>query len=97
MDGSGGVAGDLYGRDVAPVIPGGPSEMFFSATSGDVDGDGVNDTVIVLHETPLICPVDVNGRGLPASWRLYGLDYIPSATDATGDFSRNRRYVQGIY
>ncbi len=45
-----------------------------------------------LHNTPLIAPA-VNGRGLPASQRLYGMDYVPApladGLDAVGTGPKN--------
>ncbi len=39
-------------------------------------------TVVTLHGTPLEAP-EVAGRGLPATYRLYDLDYVPCPTPNT--------------
>ncbi len=39
-------------------------------------------TWIRLHNTPLVCPA-VSTEGLPASERLYGMDYIPTPLGST--------------
>ncbi|MBU0755547.1 MAG: prepilin-type N-terminal cleavage/methylation domain-containing protein, partial [Planctomycetes bacterium] len=62
-------------------------------------------TVITFYNTPLICPLvqdpdalpAVEYQGLSSNWRLYGMEYIPSATEAgkwdaatpVPDFSRD--------
>jgi len=55
----------------------------------DDPGDSViGDTLIHFYNTPLDAP-EVGNQGLPETWRLYGLEYIPSSTDAAGDFTRD--------
>ncbi len=65
---------------LAPGIAGRPFEMHY--TAGFVGGDDPY-TWIRLHNTPVVSP-SVAQQGLPATARLYGLEYVPSPVSATG-------------
>ncbi|MCA8951572.1 MAG: hypothetical protein KDE27_18845 [Planctomycetes bacterium] len=66
-------------------------EMYYDAEFVDPGGTGERFTRILLYNTPAVCPLDVNGRGLAATdrARLYGLEYVPCPVEAACDFSTN--------
>ncbi len=53
-----------------------------------VTRSGVPYTVVELHNSPLVCPQS-SGKGLAASDRLYGMEYVPCPTEAARDFSKD--------
>jgi hypothetical protein len=66
------------------------NEMYYRAeyvNPGAATGDPF--TRIYLFNSPLICPQDVNGRGLASTKRarLYQLDYVPSPVNAGAAFN----------
>jgi len=61
-------------------------EMFYTAEFVP----GTNPfTRIYLHNTPLVCPLDVNGRGLANTERarLYMMEYVPTPVDSGPAFT----------
>jgi len=87
----GGLAGVDYSL-VANPPQGAGATMWFQAAAILDRRTNTTDTVLYLHNTPVLCPQIVGGatgKGLGNSWRLYGLDYIPSSVETAGDFSRN--------
>ena len=63
----------------APAQPSASSTYEMSYQVGFVSGSP-SYTWIKLYNTPLVAPL-YNDKGLPASERLYGLEYIPSPVD----------------
>ncbi|MBI84236.1 MAG: hypothetical protein CMJ81_13625 [Planctomycetaceae bacterium] len=78
--GDGPVANEMY-YDVSFVNPGAGEEKF---------------TLFKLYNTPVVSP-EVSSRGLTSDTRsrLYGLEYVPSCTEASLDFSRDL-YTTGV-
>jgi type II secretory pathway pseudopilin PulG len=70
-----------------------PASLPASTTSTEMHTRQVRvengELVITLGNTPLSCPRVSGGSGLPATWKLYGMDYIPSPVGPAGDFSRD--------
>jgi len=70
-----------------------PASLPSSKTSTEMHTQQVRvengELVLTLRNTPLSCPRVAGGSGLPAAWQLYGMDYIPSPVESTGDFSRD--------
>jgi hypothetical protein len=65
-------------------------EMWFGATY-DAVGDR---TVLTLWGTPLECPV-VSSAGLPSTWRLYDLDYVPCPTPSS--LAGTNRFARDLF
>ena len=50
--------------------------------------DAISDTTTIkLYYTPLRTPATTDNRGLSTTWRLYGMDYIPTTCEAANNFS----------
>lgn len=69
-----GYSGFDQSEGLPPTAPTKPYEAYY--TAGFVAGSQPY-TWIRLHNTPLVAP-PVSDRGLPATARLYGLEYVPS-------------------
>lgn len=67
------------GAGLPPTAPGQPFEMYYEAGYATAPQPH---TWIRLHKTPLVAP-QVGMRGLAASERLYGMEYIPSPVSDT--------------
>lgn len=84
----GGPGGDAY--TTFGTLPQSPSTgMWFEAKYVDDSATtGEKYTLILLHNTPSICP-PVAGQGLATTDRLYGYEYIPCTTEAANSFAKN--------
>ena len=77
----------------APTSPSGirPLEMYYQVSFVDNTASGGEKyTLIKLYNTPSVTPqfgTIPDDKGLYASHRLYGLDYIPCSTESSNDFS----------
>lgn len=72
-----------------------PNEMHYEVSFVDPGPGEEKFTLVKLYHTPVVAPA-VAGRGLDNDKRsrLYGLEYVPSCTEAALDFSRDL-YAKG--
>lgn len=70
------------------------NEMYYRAEYLTPAG-GTPFTRIYLHNTPVVCPLDANNRGLAQTTRglLYQMAYVPTPVEAARDFSRHLGWV----
>ena len=86
---------DAHHEDEPGIVT---NEMYYRAQFVDPGGAGERFTRIFLYNTPVVCPLDGNGRGLASTKRanLYWMPYVPCPVEAERDFSTDLTTVNTV-